>query len=91
MKPGNYGKRELIAGVGHPVTEKYDRPKKCLNCKLDLDSCKYFECGQCKVSIFVVRSVYFCGKRVALWKQHKTICQSIFALKKNHQQNAIKQ
>ena len=25
-----------------------------------------------------------------MWKQHKTICQSIFTLNKSHQQNVIK-
>ena len=52
---------------------------------MDVDIGKYFECGQCK-------NVYFCGKKcqVAVWKQHKTICQSIFTLNKGHQQNVIK-
>ena len=26
-----------------------------------------------------------------MWKQHKTICQSIFTLNKSHQQNVIKE
>ena len=59
---------------------------RCLNCKLDLDSCKYFGCGQCK-------NAYFCGKKyqVAVWKQHKTMSQSIFPLKRSYEQNVIKQ
>ena len=86
IKPGNYGKRELITGPGRPVIQKHNRPKKCLNCKLDLDNCKYFDCGQYK-------NVYFCGKKckVPVWKHHKTLCQSIFTLNKSHQQNVLKQ
>ena len=76
----------MITCAERSVIEKHDRSKKCLNCKLDLDSCKYLQSGHCE-------SVNCCGKKcqVAVWKPHKAICQSTFALYKSHRQNVIMQ